>query len=118
MGLEEARTYAHDSNEWEEGSREGILGCQPPWWRLRGRVLSWGRGWLRPMWSPCQAQPLDNVGVLPISSWTHLIEAGYFQTGLCRWGGDGILRQSLGLWEQGSLLEPEGGGRGIAPRCG
>lgn len=37
MGLEEARTQAHDSTEWEEGSKEGILGCQSPMVEAEGQ---------------------------------------------------------------------------------
>lgn len=67
------------------------------------------------MWSPCQAQPLDNVWVLPVLTWICLTEAGYFWNGLWKWGGGWNTQgQSLGLWEQGFLLEPGEGGRDIA----
>lgn len=64
---------------------------------------------------PLAAQPLDNVWVLPVPTQTCLTEAGYIRNGPWRWGGGRNPQgQSLQLWEQGSLLEPGGGGGDIA----
>lgn len=64
MGLEEARTQAHDSTEWEEGSKEGILGCQSPMVEAERQSpeleLKLAEPWVEPLPGPV----LDSAGVM------------------------------------------------------
>lgn len=106
-GLEEARTQTHDSAEWEEGSREGILGVLG--WTLRARALRWGRGWLRLPWSPRRPNPSTTQGHCLFPHGPALQTRGLptWPGGLgCGWDPQ---RQNLGLWEQ----VPPGAGCGM-----
>ena len=71
--LEEARTPAQDNTEWKAAGK-----CQSPMVEAEGLGPE-TRQWLaEAMWGPCHAEPFDNMGVLPVPTWTCLPEAGYF----------------------------------------
>lgn len=73
MCLEEARTQAQDSTEWKAAGK-----CQSPMLEAEGLGPEMRQGLAEAMWNPCQVEPFDNLGLLPVPTWTCLTEAGYF----------------------------------------
>lgn len=85
----------------------------PQRWRLKGRVLSWGR-LTEATQTPCQSQPLDNVWILPVP---HGLASLRQDTSEMESGVESSRTKSTVVGE-GTLLEPGGPGRGRAGSLG
>lgn len=85
----------------------------PQRWRLRGRVLSWGR-LTEAMQSPCQAQPLDNVWIPPVPHGLASLRQDTSRDGV----GGGILKDKVHSCGRGYPPEARGSWEGQSRQPG